>query len=129
MAIEQYLARVDNTRFFVEFDGQYVTTTDTPSHAAHLSYAQADSACQRLRKRGFPQAIVTNIVGNAMTYAAIKVVIDEAQKLEASLPATPAELDRIPISEYKHRYKTEDAFRERANQLESLPREPKKVSR
>jgi hypothetical protein len=129
MAIEQFLARVDNTRFFVEFDGQYVSTTDTPSHAAHLSYAQADSACQRLRKRGFPQAVVTDIAGNVMTYGAIKLAIDAAQKVEASLPKTIEELDRIPISEYKRRFKTEEVFRERANELEAQPRVAPKAAR
>lgn len=75
---KEFLARIDNTRFLVHFDGQCVTSTDTPSNAAHLSYTAADQWCQRLRKRGFPIAVVTDLFGSPMTYEAIKAARQSA---------------------------------------------------
>jgi hypothetical protein len=74
-AREEFLARIDNARFFVDFDGRFVVSTDTPSNAAHLSYAEADGWCQRLRRRGFPGAVVTDALGTVMTYTQIKAAL------------------------------------------------------
>jgi hypothetical protein len=130
MAAKEFLARVDNTRFLVDFDGRYVTSTDTPSNAKHLSYADADGWCQRLRRRGFPLAIVTDVLGTAMTYDQIKTILHAAasSKIEDSLPTTHKELDQMPSAEYRRRMK-DPAFVARVNELEATPREAVKVRR
>jgi hypothetical protein len=120
-AKEEFLARVDNTRFLVDFDGMYVTSTDTPSNAAHLSYAEADGWCQRLRKRGFPLAIVTDVLGNAMTYDQIKTMLQAAavEKSDA-LPTSRKELYQIPAEEQRRRYASEPSFKQRVDELEGV---------
>jgi outer membrane receptor for Fe3+-dicitrate len=120
---KEFLARVDNTRFLVDFDGQYVTSTDTPSNAAHLSYAAANQWCQRLRKRGFPMAVVTDFLGNVATYEMLKAGRQAAQadKAEDSLPTTHKELDQLSAAEYRRRM-SDPAFVARVNELEAQPR-------
>jgi hypothetical protein len=120
---KEFLARIDNTRFLVDFDGQYVTSTDTPSNAAHLSYAEADGWCQRLRKRGFPQAVITDIFGNVMTYEAIKAARQAAGVEQAAdpLPTTHKELDQLSAAEYRRRM-SDPAFVVRVSELEAQPR-------
>jgi hypothetical protein len=129
-AKEGFLSRVDNSRFLVDFDGRYVTSTDTPSNAKHLSYAEADGWCQRLRRRGFPQAVVTDIAGNVMTYSQIKAVLQAAaaEKAEESLPTTHKELDQMSSADYCRRMK-DPAFVARVNELEVTPREAARVRR
>ena len=120
-AKEEFLARVDNTRFLVDFDGRYVTSTDTPSNAKHLSYADADGWCQRLRKRGFPLAIVTDVLGSPMTYEAIKAVLQAAAVEKAdALPTSRKELYQIPAAEQRRRYASEPSFKRRVDELEGL---------
>ena len=122
MATKEFLARVDNTRFLVDFDGRYVTSTDTPSNAAHLSYAEADGWCQRLRRRGFPQAVVTDIAGAVMTYNQIKAVLLATTAEVGSLPTSREEVDRMSSAEYRRRTK-DPAFVARVNELEAQPRQ------
>jgi hypothetical protein len=126
---KEFLARVDNSRFLVDFDGCYVTSTDTPSNAKHLAYAEADTWCQRLRKRGFPRAVITDIAGNVMTYEALKAARQAARAGEVSLPTTRKELDAIPHAEALRRYRAEPAFAKRYDELEATPREAAKVRR
>jgi hypothetical protein len=126
---KEFLARVDNTRFLVDFDGQYVTSTDTPSNAAHLSYAAADQWCQRLRKRGFRQAVVTDILGNVMTYSQIKDALQATTTQVEPLPGSHKELDAISVKEQLRRYRTEPAFKQRYDEIESQPREATKARR
>jgi hypothetical protein len=120
MANEQFIVQVDNGRFLVEFDGNQATVVDTPSKAAHMTYTQADAACQRLRRRGFRQTCVSDITGNPMTFQAIREAADalHAAQTEASLPATLKELDKIPAEVYRKRRRTEPAFDLRAAELE-----------
>jgi hypothetical protein len=120
---KEFLTRVDNTRFLVDFDGRYVTSTDTPSNAAHLDYSAADQWCQRLRKRGFPQAVVTDVFGNVMTYSQIKAALQAATEQAEPLPTSRKELDAIPSKEQLRRYRTEPAFKQRYDELEAQPRQ------
>jgi hypothetical protein len=123
MATKGFLARVDNTRFLVYFDGRYVTSTDTPSNAKHLTYAEADAWCQRLRRRGFPQSVITDIAGNVMTYEALKAARQAARADGVSLPTTHKQLDAIPHADALRRYRTEPAFAKRYDELEAQPRQ------
>jgi hypothetical protein len=119
---KDFLARIDNTRFFVDFDGAYVESTDTPSNSAHLTYSQADGWCQRLRKRGFPHAVVTDVFGTVMTYDALKAARQAAREVVEDLPKTHKELDSIPYKTQLERYRTEPAFKQRFDELEAQPR-------
>ncbi len=116
----EFLSRVDNSRFLVDFDGRYVTSTDTPSNAKHLSYAEADVWCQRLRKRGFPLAIVTDVLGSPMTYEAIKAVLQAAVEKADALPTSRKELYQIPAAEQRRRYASEPSFKQRVDELEGV---------
>jgi hypothetical protein len=118
MANEQFLVQVDHGRFLVEFDGASARVTDTPSMAAQLPYSAANSACQRLRKRGFRQAVVCDITGNPMTYAAIREAANafHAAQAEASLPKTFAEYRLLSNDECAAR-RQDPAFRKREKEL------------
>jgi hypothetical protein len=119
MSNEEFLVQSDAGRFIAEVDGVTMTVTSVPSAAAHFdSYTRADALCQRLRKRGHRQAIVTDIVGNPIDRAAILGI---QERYMATLPKTKAELDRLPCVEYKKRFETESAFRQRAEELERPP--------
>jgi hypothetical protein len=126
---EKFLVRIDGSRFLQAWDGQSITVSDTPSFALHLTYAAADQWAQRLRKRRFPDAVVTDLFGTVMKYDQVRAHLREVSSAADNLPETLAELDQIPSGEYKNRYRNEPAFRERADVLETQPREPKKVSR
>jgi hypothetical protein len=127
---EKFLVRIDGSRFLQAWDGQSVTVSDTPSFALHLTYAVADQWVQRLRKHRFPEAVVTDLYGTVMRIDMVRAHLREVAAAAANnLPKTLDELDRIPSGEYRRRYETEDAFRERADKLNAQPREPKKVSR
>jgi hypothetical protein len=123
MANEQFITQVDNGRFLVAFDGNQATVTDTPSQAAHMTYSLADSATQRLRKRGFRQAVVCDVTGNPMTIKAIREVANahHVAQAEASLPKTFAEYRLLSNDECKAR-RLDPAFRQREKDLLASPR-------
>lgn len=83
---EKFLVKVDRGRFLQEWDGQSITVSDTPSFALHLSYAAADQWAQRLRKRRFPEAVVTDLFGSVMRYDQVRAHLREVS--EAKLPTT-----------------------------------------
>jgi hypothetical protein len=121
MSMENYLVRVNNERFLMEFDGANITVTDTPSNALSCDYRLADTWVRRLRKRGFPQAVVTDLTGAVMTYDRLKSELreTEAGKNKYGLPETLEELSRIPVQEQKLRYKSDPKFAERVDALEA----------
>jgi hypothetical protein len=124
-----FLVRVNNTYFLQSSDGREILVTDTPSHALHLSYRDADGWCQRLRRRRYPQAIITDIAGNVMTYEAIKLALaSQAEQVQDPLPTSREELDRIPAAQYRKRLQ-DPAFRARAAELEDQPRAGAKTRR
>jgi hypothetical protein len=118
MANEQFLVQVDSGRFLVEFDGASARVTDTPSMSAQLSYSAANSACQRLRKRGFRQSCVCDVEGNVMTFEAIREVANalHAAQAEASLPKTFAEYRLLSNDECAAR-RQDPAFARREKEL------------
>jgi hypothetical protein len=126
---EKFLVRIDGSRFLQAWDGQSVTVSDTPSFALHLTYSAADQWAQRLRKRRFPDAVVTDLFGTVMKYDQVRAHLREVAEAADNLPTTRTELDKIPFGEYKTRRRNEPALRERADELEAQPRETKKVSR
>jgi hypothetical protein len=119
--MEKYLVRVDNTRFLIGFDGVNANVVDTPSFATALPYAVADSWARRLRTRGFPQALVTSLIGEVMTYDRLKADLRaaEAGKTQDGLPNTRKELARIPVAEQRRRYRSDPRFAERLDILEA----------
>jgi hypothetical protein len=76
---EKFLVRVSDDRFLKGADGSCIDVTDTPSFSLHLSYLRADQWCQRLRRRGFPQAVVTDHTGTVMTYERVKAELRTTQ--------------------------------------------------
>lgn len=118
-ADEKFLVKVDDGRFLQAWDGQSITVSDTPSYALHLTYAAADLWAQRLRKRRFPKAVVTNLFGTVMKYGNVRAYLRESSAAENKLPTTLKELNAIPSSEYKRRSQSDPAFRQRANELEA----------
>jgi hypothetical protein len=91
---EEFLVRVDATHFLIDVDGRQVSGTDVPSCAKHLSYLEADRLCQALRKRRFP-AVVTDVAGKPVTGSQLKP--------GDVLPATLADVDRIPATQLKQK--------------------------
>jgi hypothetical protein len=115
------LVRVNNERFLMGFDGANVEVTDTPSFARAFTYLRADEWVRRLRARGFPQAVVTDLVGVVMTYDRLKLELraTEAGKTQDDLPNTLKELSRIPVQEQRRRYRSDPKFAERLDALEA----------
>lgn len=99
-----FLVRADATHFVIDVDGHTVSGTDVPSCAKHLCYLEADRLCQSLRKRHFA-AVVCDALGRPVSALQLKQA--------DSLPATVAEVDRIPAMELKRRMKFDTKFRER----------------
>jgi hypothetical protein len=125
MSMENYLVRVNSHRFLMDVDGVNVTVTDTPSNSRAFAYSRADSLVRRLRARGFPQAVVTDLVGVVMTYDRLKSELRadfaaaEAGKTQDDLPNTLKELSRIPVQEQRRRYKSDRKFAKRVDALEA----------
>jgi hypothetical protein len=121
MENHQYLVRVNDTRFLVESTVDGVTVTDTPSSAKACPYAVADAWVRRLRARGFPASVITDIFGTVMTYTRIKSELRaiESGKAQDDLPNTLKELSRIPVKEQRRRYRTDPKFAERLDALET----------
>jgi hypothetical protein len=125
---EAFLVRVDLDRFVMRIDGSEVVVSQVPSACTAMTYAQADAVVRRLRARGsYRLAHVSTLTGQPVTAEMLRR--SQVEAADMPLPETRAELDRIPSGEYKTRYRNEPAFRERADQLEQQPREPKMVSR
>jgi hypothetical protein len=68
----EYLVRVDDCHFLHSVEDRTVNSTNVPSAATSFGYEEADQICRRLRRRGFPMCVVTNIDGRPATYADIK---------------------------------------------------------
>jgi hypothetical protein len=102
--VEEFLVRVDESHFLVDLNGREVHGTTVLSCAEHMSYLQADRVCQSLRKRHFP-AVVTDALG--------RPVSADQLKQGDSLPATIAEIDRMPATQLKRKMKSDANFRQR----------------
>jgi hypothetical protein len=121
MNMENCLVRVNNERFLMGFDGANVEVTDTPSTAQAFAYRLPDSWVRRLRARGFPQAVVTDLVGVVMTYDRLKLELRAiaAEGDAGNLPNSLKELSRIPVSRQRLLYKSDPKFAERVDALEA----------
>lgn len=65
-----FLVKVDSGKFLVERDYRTLTTSEFPSRAEHFAeYGAANSAAQQIRKRGFPNAVVTDEYGQPVSLA------------------------------------------------------------
>ena len=119
--MENCLVRVNNERFLIGSDGANVEVTDTPSNARAFTYLRADAWVRRLRARGFPQAVVTDLIGTVMTYERLKSELRaiESGKAQDDLPSSLKELSRIPVKEQRRRYRSDPKFAERADALEA----------
>lgn len=112
----EFLVKIDDRHFYMRADGREISVTDVPSCAAHLPYLQADALCQRLLRRRFSGAIVTDALGNPVTLATLR---GESPKPIFSLPETTADVDAIPARELKRRFVAEPDFRERVRAIEA----------
>lgn len=111
----QFLVRLDLEHFYIRTDGREIACTDVPSVAAHLSYTEADRLCQKLLRRGFPGAYVTDEIGRPVTLATLGILLPPSP----SLPETPAEVDAIPARELRRRFIGEPEFRDRVRAIEA----------
>jgi len=68
----EYLIRVDDCHFLHSVEDRTVNSTSVPSAATSFAYEAADRICRRLRRRGFPMCVVSNIDGRPATYQDIK---------------------------------------------------------
>ena len=126
---DRFLVGVGEGQYVQSFDGVSVEVTSAPSAAAHFTYAEADGWARRLQKRGFPRSVVANLFGQPMTAGMVKAEL-QAMVTEAagqSLPTTIEDLDAIPTSEQRHRYRTDPAFAQRFDELSAQPRQPRKA--
>lgn len=72
-----FLVKIDNQRFLVGVDtgrGE-VEITDVLSFARHFDYHAADEMCVRLRRRGFRQSHVTNVLGQPVTSGMVRTAL------------------------------------------------------
>ena len=99
-------------RFLRSIDGNTITATAAPSDAAYLSYNEATSLVARFRKRGFPDAHVSDLAGSPMTFDALQNYQRNfaTRKDSDNLPKTIQELNRIPVAEQRRRYKQDPRF-------------------
>ena len=117
-----YLAQVEAGRFLVRIDTgrSELEITDFPSVAWHGAYPEVEQTVQRLRRRGFRQAVVTNALGEPVSARDLRAALSverAASTTTKPLPQTLAELKKIPASEERRRRKTEPDFDRRASEL------------
>jgi len=117
-ADEKFLAQLVVGCFVAGVDGTTISTTEIPSRAAHVTYTTADQWVQRFKRRGFPQAVVMNHLGEPMTYTEIQSELRATSK-PLVLPTTRTEMARIPIAEQRRRYASEPSFKRRVDELEA----------
>ena len=116
-----FVVYLDNGRFFRDVDGSTITATAAPSDAAYLTYDEATALVARFRRRGFPNAMVTNLAGEPMTADLLEEYRGSSapsRSTSDNLPRTLKELNAIPVAEHRRRYRSEPAFRQRADELE-----------
>jgi hypothetical protein len=124
---DKFLVRITDPprpQYLKEFDGQYITSTETPSYALHCSYVEADQWCRRLRKNHYPQSVVANLFGQMMTAGMVKVEL-QAISLAVENPSLPrawGDLDKIPAAECVRRRRSQLGFREAEDRIYETPR-------
>jgi hypothetical protein len=122
-----FLVKVTPGQFLVDYKSPDATVIDTPSNARGYSYKEADAVTRQLRKRGFTQAVVTDINGLVMTYERLRAIqiSDAAAANKPSLVLTYEEFDKLSSVEVKRRSRDPE-FCEAAVKLHQTPRTPKK---
>lgn len=116
------LVRIDNNRFLRSFDGRYVESCDTPSLALFLTYEAASDWIARLRKRGYPQAVATDLAGNVWTYERLKAQQRADAEAPSDLPTSWTDLDSMSASELRTRYKVDANFAAAVDAIYQTPR-------
>jgi hypothetical protein len=112
-----FLVKIDNQRFLVGVDtgrGE-VEITDVLSYAKHFDYRAADETAVLMRRRGFRQSHVCDVLGRPVTSQMLSArpVIEP----KAPLPRTLAELNKLSTRDARQRYKSEPEFATRVDQL------------
>ena len=118
-ADEKFLVQLVVGCFVAGVDATTISTTEIPSRAAHVTYTAADQWAQRFKRRGFPEAVVTNHLGAPMTFTEIQSELRATSK-PLVLPTTRTEPARIPAADVRRRYRTEPAFKQRYDELEGV---------
>ena len=129
---EHFLVGLGEGRFFRSADGNLITTTLAPSDGFYMTYNAATTLVARLRSRGFRNALVTDLAGEPATYERLQQYRRELTPetpVAENLPATRDDLDRMSVADFRRRYTTEPAFKERAEMLEAQPRQTRTRSR
>jgi len=116
---KMWLIQLGGGRFFLDLHDGQITVTDIPSLAAHYDYYDADRACQALSRRGHRSAVVTDHTGVPVTRELLLAAQSISPAPKSNLPRTLDELNSIPASEQRRRYKNEPEFQARVDALES----------
>lgn len=89
---EMYLLRIDPDHLYSrDNDDGRPLGTRYPSVAAHMSYAEADALCQRLRAQGYRSAFVSDIRGDAVSIAALEAARVQQEERAARFWGTQQE--------------------------------------
>jgi len=119
------LVRVNPGHFLKSDCGGALEVTDTPSFAEFFTYAAATAWVARLRRKGYPQAVICNAAGELLTYERLQERQRSAPTGEVSnLPTNWKEYNDIPIEEARRRYKVDSAFADAVDAILATP-EPK----
>jgi hypothetical protein len=121
------LVRVTPDRFLKADCGDVLECTDTPSFGEFFSYEKAAAWVARLRKKGYPRAVITDAAGELMTYERLKARRDNAEPVDATIPRTWEAYNAIPSEVARRRYKVDSAFANAVDEILATIPEPVKV--
>jgi hypothetical protein len=119
-----YLAQVETGQFLVHIDTgrSELEVTSFPSVALHTTYREAEEIVQRLRRRGFRQSVVANTLGVPVSSDDLREAMANeraATPTKAPLPKSMRDLDSIPARDRNQRYRKDEEFRQRVDQIYS----------
>jgi hypothetical protein len=112
----------EDSRFLKSDCGQALECTDTPSYALFVTYEQAAAWVARLRKKGYPRAVVCDTRGYLMTFERLQARQRAEAEATDDLPRSWADYLKIPVAEVRRRYKVDSAFADAVDQIEESPR-------
>src|SRR6266571_3839853 len=107
---ELFIVRINRDHFVVDVHDHEILVSGVMSHAKHLDYSAADKLAQSLRRRGHPLAIVSLFDGRPVTLDVLSSVEDAKAVQASGMPASRADLNKIPVAEIRRRYNTDAAF-------------------
>jgi hypothetical protein len=115
------LVRVNPGKFLKSDCGAALEVTDTPSFAEFFAYGQAAAWVARLRRKGYPQAVITDAAGELLTYERLKARRANAENVDSTIPRSWVEYNAIPVEEARRRYKVDSAFADAVDAILAIP--------